>query len=73
MRPFFDQVSPLDKIKTNRHLSEMRKGRKKGPRLEIPSSQLMMYGVESSQIKEKLGMQPGGGVISELTRQKITF
>jgi hypothetical protein len=73
MQPFFDLASPLDKIQTNRHLSELRQGRKKRPKLEIPQSQLLMYGVTNQNIKEKLGMTMGGGTIPDLTRQKITF
>jgi len=46
----------------------MRKGRKKGPKLEIPQSQLLMYGVTNQNIKEKLGMAMGGGTIPDLTR-----
>ena len=75
MQPFFDQASPLDKIRTNRHISELRRrgARGGGPKMQILESELMMYGVTNSNIKEKLGMTMGGGGIPELTRQKITF
>jgi hypothetical protein len=75
MQPFFDQASPLEKVRTNRHLSELRRGKRKGgPKLEIPHSELLMYGVTNQNIKEKLGKPIGAGsVVSDLTRQKITF
>lgn len=72
MQPFFDIAPPLEKIKTNRHLSQLR-GQKKTPKLSVPQSEVLMYGVKNSFIKEKLGMPMGGADISDLLRQKITF
>lgn len=56
-------------------MSELRRGKRKGgPKLEIPHSELLMYGVTNQNIKEKLGKPIGAGsVVSDLTRQKITF